>query len=156
MKKNILLVALLLSCITPSFAQVEGEAAPMELSAEGQLTYVKLLNDLLQNISSKSFSANWSNDYTAWMNNGENKNTFKQSAMLLSMMANHINAKFFKPDWAVTSAEWNKVLSTCKDKKIFVGQLKYFESHLLPETFLDSWKSQRSIWLGNVEKKLAE
>jgi hypothetical protein len=156
MKKQLLLVAIVISCITPSFAQVEGEAIPMELSTEGQLTYVKLLNDLRQNISSRSFTAGWSDAYSAWTNNGENKNTFKQSTLLLSMMANHIPTKFFKPEWTVSSAEWHKILSSCKDKNKFVQQLKYFESNLLPEAFMESWKNQRTDWLKNVEKKLAE
>lgn len=156
MKKHLLLVALLMACITPSFAQVEGEAIPMELSSEGQLTYVKLLNDLRQNISSRSFTAGWSDAYSAWMKNGENKNTFKQSTLLLSMMANHIPTKFFKPEWTASSAEWHKILASCKDKNKFVQQLKYFESNLLPEAFMESWKDQRIDWLKNVEKKLAE
>ena len=156
MKKQLLLVAIVISCITPSFAQVEGEAIPMELSTEGQLTYVKLLNDLLQNISSKSYTTAWSGAYNSWLNNGENKNTFKQSTLLLSMIANHLPSKYFKPEWIANSPEWHKILSSCKDKNTFVQQLKYFESNLLPEAFMESWKNQRTDWLKNVEKKLAE
>lgn len=156
MKKQLILLALFFTCLTPVMAQVEGEPAPMTLSTEPPLTYVSLLNELQQNISAESFVRSWSSAYTDWTKNGENKNTYKQSGVLLTLISNHLKSNLFKPEWMKVSNEWHNKVAACKDKKEFVGLLKDFESMLMPETCVETWKEQRITWLKNIEKKLAE
>jgi hypothetical protein len=155
MKKVLLLTLLTITLSTfSSFAQVEGEPTPISFGETGNKTYVDLISELFMQIQPQFIGGGWDQANRDWNADPQNKNTIKQQAARLKMIAFHLTSNAFKPEWNSISKDWNKKLLDCQSKSQLAICLKQFESMLNEGTFTKAWKAERNIWVQNVESKI--
>jgi len=153
MKKILLLLFIVMSA-GPVRAQVEGEVNAVALDPEGNRTYVDLIRELFENISPKQLGGGWANAYAGWQNNQQNKNTIKQQALFLELLATHLTTNSFRPEWNNVSKQWKTEIKTCSSVPALSGLISQLENSLNDEALLKSWKSMQMNWRRAVEKKI--
>jgi hypothetical protein len=153
MKKIVFLLSLLFTtnCLQ---AQVEGEPNAVSLSENGNKTYVVLINQLFEKINPKNLGGGWRGAQMQWQNNQQNKNTIKQQALFLDLLATHLTTNSFLPTWTATQKQWKAEIKNCSSVSALSSLLLQFESALKEEAFTKDWKSQKSTWENDVQNKI--
>ena len=153
MKKILLLLFIIMSAGQVQ-AQVEGEVNAVALDPAGNRTYVDLIRELFENISPKQLGGGWAAAQTEWQNNKQNKNTIKQQALFLDLLATHLTTNSFRPEWNSISKQWKTEIKTCTTVPSLCALILQLESSLTDEVLLKSWKSVQMNWRGALEKKI--
>ncbi len=150
--KTIILLCLLLSAgYTNTYAQVEGEPIPAEMSNEPQITYASLLSRLVVNLSKDAYTDKFHSVIAKW--NPANS-TKVQALSVLKNLEFHMKTLHFKPEWKAAQLEWRGQVAKATEKTDIVLLIKELEANMQLSAFEKTWANDRGAWLGDVDKYL--
>ncbi len=151
MKKIFLLCLLLSAGYTNTYAQVEGEPIPAEMSSEPQITYASLLSRMIVNLSKDAYTDKFHPVISKW--NPANS-TKAQALDVLKNLEFHMKTLHFKPEWKAAQLEWRGQVAKATEKTDIVLLIKELEANMQLSAFEKTWANDRGAWLLDVETYL--
>lgn len=151
MKKIFLLCLLLSIGNTNTYAQVEGEPIPAEMSSEPQITYASLLSIMIVNLSKDAYTDKFPPIVSKW--NPANS-TKAQALDVLKNLEFHLKTLHFKPEWKGSQLKWRGQVAKATEKTDIVILLKELEANMQLTAFNKTWSTNRAAWLLDVETYL--
>ncbi len=147
--KTIFLLFLLL-CIgyTNTYAQVEGEPLPSEISNGSQVTYATFLSRLIVNLSKDAYTDKFVPIVSNW---DPSKTTKAQTLDILKSIEFYIKSIHFKPEWKAAQLEWRSQVTKATENKDIVILIKELEANMQLSAFEKTWSADRAAWLLDVE-----